>query len=136
MEQISQTINWTKDDAEAERGELDPPGEDEVYTKGVLNILGYLYRDKKFRRPRGTKMPTFNPEELQAITTLIFFKPPHIVLKVYERIPQETGLKLKRKVFLKHYLADAKFNGARAARMAGYSPRSAKQIAYKIIRGG
>lgn len=134
MEQIQQKTNWTDKDDKAEKGDLDPPGKNELYTKGLINVLGYLYRYKTFKRPRGTKMPIFNMEEMNAIATLIFFKPPHIVLKVYERMPKEKGLKMKRKAFLNHYLGDAKFNGARAARLAGYSPRSAKQIAYKIMR--
>lgn len=134
MEQIPQKMNWTEDDTKAERGDLDPPGEDDLYTKGLLIVLGLMYRDKKYPRPRGTKMPIFNMEEMNVIATLIFFKPPHIVLKVYERMPRKKEVKFKRKAFLNHYLGDAKFNGAMAARIAGYSPRSAKQIAYKIMR--
>jgi len=127
---------WTVDDEKAERGEFDPPGvEDRLYTKGVLVVLNLVFKKKKYPRPRGRNMPIFNQEELNAIAELIFFKPENIVLKVYERVPRREELSLKQQQFVKHFVGDALFNGARAARMAGYSPRSAKQIAYKLLRG-
>ena len=80
-------------------------------------------------------MPIFNLKEITAIADLIFFKPRNIHLVVYERVPRREELTLKQKSFIGHFVGDALFNGARAARMAGYSPRSAKQIAYKLLRG-
>ena len=114
-----------------EKGELDPKGK-YLYPKGVLNVLEMVFRNKTFPRPRGKQSPTFCSDEVQVIAELLFFKPPHIVLKIYERTPRERDMPLKRKVFINKLLGEAKFNGAKAARMAGYSPRSAKQIAYKI----
>ena len=35
--------------------------------------------------------------------------------------------------FIKAYLGDAKFNGAKAARMAGYSTNSAREMAYENL---
>lgn len=118
-------------DLKIERGELDPEG-DFLYPKGVMNVLGLVFRNKTFDRPRGKNSPTFSFEEARAITDLILFKPPNIVLKVYERLPRKKDLPLKRRVFINKFIGEAKFNGAKAARMAGYSRRSAKQIAYKI----
>ncbi|MDO8451330.1 MAG: hypothetical protein Q7S76_00490 [bacterium] len=122
------------EDMQIERGDLDPPEEDLFYPRGVLNVLGMAFRNKKLQRPRGKDSPKFSFEEMQALVDLLFFRSPRVVLKIYERTPRRSGLPLKRRVFLKHLLGDAKFNGAKAARMAGYSPRSAKQIAHKIMR--
>jgi hypothetical protein len=122
------------EDVQIERGELDAPEENMFYPKSVLDILGVIHRKKKYARPRGKQSPKFSNEEVNAIADLLFFKPRNIVLKIYKRVPQKTELPLKRQLFLKHFLGAAMFNGAKAARMAGYSPRSAKQIAYKLMR--
>jgi hypothetical protein len=121
-----------EEDIKIEKGVLDPPEEDLFYPKGLLNIISMVFKNKKYQRPRGKKSPTFTIEEIKAIVEFIFFKPPNIIIKVYERMPREKDWPMRRKAFLNHYLGDAKFNAAKAARMAGYSPRSAKQIAYKI----
>ncbi len=122
-----------EEDLKIERGEADPPDGDLLYPKGVMNVLSMIFKKKYFPRPRGKNSPTFTFEETKAIVDLILFKPPSIVLKIYKRLPnQNKDLPFRRKVFINHLLGDARFNGARAARMAGYSPRSAKQIAYKI----
>ena len=129
-------IDWAEEDKLAEKGEFDPPGEEDiVYAKGVLYILNRVFMNKKYPRPRGRKMPIFNLREIKAIADLIFFKPRNIHLIVYERVPRRDEITLKQQQFVKHFVSDALFNGARAARMAGYSPRSAKQIAYKLLRG-
>lgn len=120
------------EDLKIETGELDPLEGDFLYPKGVLNVLGMIFRKKTFNRPRGKQSPVFSFEEIRAIANLIFFKPENIVLKVYKRVPRQKELPLKRKVFISKFVGEARFNGAKAARMAGYSPRSAKQIAYKI----
>ena len=121
-------------DKKIERGDEDPTEDECLYPKGVLNVLGMAFRNKKLQRPRGKKSPKFSFEEVQALVDLLFFRSPHVVLKVYERMPKRKEMPLKRRVFLKHLLGDAKFNATQAARMAGYSPRSAKQIAHKIMR--
>ena len=121
-----------EEDIEIERGNLDPPKDDFLYPKGVLNVLNFIFKNKKFQRPRGKQSPTFSFEEVRVIADLLFFKPPHIILKIYRRLPQDREMPIKRKLFINHFLGDAKFNAAKAARLAGYSPRSAKQIAYKI----
>ncbi len=120
-----------EEDLKIEKGDIDPDG-DFLYPKGVINVLNIAFKNKKFQRPRGKQSPTFSFEEVKVIADLIFFKPPNIALKVYKRVPKEKDWPLKRRQFLNHFLGDAKFNAAKAARMAGYSPRSAKQIAYKI----
>jgi len=124
--------NMDSDDLKIEKGEIDPPNEGIFYPKGVLNILGMILRAKKFQRPRGKASPTFSIEEVRALTDLLFFKSPNVVLKTYERVPRKKDMPIKRKMFVNHFLGNAKFNAAKAARMAGYSPKSAKQIAYKI----
>lgn len=121
------------EDEKIEKGDLDPTEDERLYPRGVLNVLGMVFRSKKLERPRGKESPKFSFEEVSALVDLLFFRSPYVVLKVYERAPKRMGLPLKRRVFLKHLLGDAKFNGAKAARMAGYSPRSAKQIAHKIM---
>lgn len=121
------------EDRQIEKGILEPEG-DSLYPRGVLNVLGEVFRKKTFSRPRGKKSPIFTFEEVWAIANLIFFKPPNIVLRVYKRMPKKWEIAPRRMLFINYFLGEAKFNGAKAARMAGYSPRSAKQIAYKILR--
>ena len=120
------------EDIKIERGELDPPKGDFLYAKGVLNVLNLIFKNKKFQRPRGKHSPQFSFEEIRALADFLFFKSPYVILKVYKRLPQRKEPPLKRRLFINHFLGDAKFNGAKAARLSGYSPRSAKQIAYKI----
>ena len=120
------------EDLRIEKGELDPPEENMFYPKGVLSILNMVFRNKKYDRPRGKQSPKFSKEDIWALADLLLFKSPYVVLKIYQRLPKERELPLKRRVFINHFLGDAKFNAAKAARMAGYSSRSAKQIAYKI----
>lgn len=119
---------------EIEKGDLDPLEDKCLYPKGVLNVLNAVFRNKKFPRPRGKQSPKFSFEEIKALADLIFFKSPYVVLKVYERPPRKQGLPLRRKMFVHHLIGDAKGNAAKAARLAGYSPRSAKQIAHKLLR--
>ena len=121
-------------DEKIELGDLDP--EAGFYTRGVLNILNLIMKAKKFQRPRGKYMRTFTEEETRILADYIFFKPSHIELSEYKRLPRRTELPLRRKAFLHFLLGEAKFNRAKAARMAGYSPRSAKQIAYHIYHHG
>ena len=122
------------EDMQIERGDVDPEG-DFLYPKGVLNVLGMLYRSKKFQRPRGKKSPEFSFEELDALATLLFFKPHFITLKIYKRVPrQRDELPFRRRAFVNHLFGEAKFDAAKAARLAGYSPKSAKQIAHKLLR--
>jgi phage terminase small subunit len=40
----------------------------------------------------------------------------------------------KEELFITKYLGEAHFNGAKAARLAGYSEDSARQIAYEMLR--
>ncbi|MEK7515610.1 MAG: terminase small subunit [Patescibacteria group bacterium] len=122
------------DDIKIEKGDLDPPEENMFYPKGVLTILNTIFRSKKHERPRGKESPTFSKEEVTALADLIFFKSPHVVLKVYERLPRKSELPLRRKMFVHYLVGDARGNAAKAARLAGYSPRSAKQIAHKLLR--
>ncbi len=121
------------DDLKIEKGELDPQG-DFFYPKGILNILDRIFRAKKFQRPRGKQSPQFSFEEVKALADLLFFKSPYVVLKIYERLPRKQELPLRRKMFVHHLIGDAKGNAAKAARLAGYSPKSAKQIAHKLLR--
>ncbi len=125
--------NLDSDDLKIEKGDLDPQG-DFFYPKGVLNILDMIFRAKKFQRPRGTQSPQFSFDEVRALADLLFFKSPYVVLNVYKRLPRKQELPLRRKMFVHHLIDDAKGNAAKAARLAGYSPRSAKQIAYKLLR--
>lgn len=122
------------EDVQIEKGDLDPSENSTFYPKGVLNILNMIFKSNKFQRPRGKESPTFSKEEIQALADLLFFKSPYVVLKVYERLPKEKGLPLRRRMFISHLLGDAKGNAAKAARLAGYSPKSAKQIAHKLMR--
>src|SRR3989338_11430107 len=122
------------DDIKIEKGELDPPEENMFYPKGVLNILNMTFRSKKCERPRGKESFTLSKEQITALADLIFFKSPYVVLKVYERLPRKQELPLRRKMFVRPLIGDARGNAAKAARLAGYSPRSAKQIAHKLLR--
>ena len=121
-----------EEDFQIERGELDPMQEELFYPKGVLNALSLVFRDKKFTRPRGKHSPKFSLEEIIALRDFLFFRSPYVEIRIRKRLHAAKEWPLKRKIFVKHFMGDAKYNGAKAARMAGYSPRSAKQIAYKI----
>ena len=121
-----------EEDLQIERGELDPPGGHLFYPKGVLDVLSLVFRNKKFTRPRGKHSPKFSLKETIALRDFLFFRSPYVELRVRQRLHQTKEWPLKRKMFVKHFVGEAKYNGAKAARMAGYSPRSAKQIAYKI----
>ncbi len=100
--------------------------------KAVLSILGLILKNKKIIRPRGKKLPRFSIEEVRALMRLLLFRSPYVVLRVYERLSKEREYPFKRQKFINYFIGEANFNAAKAARMAGYSPRSAKQIAYKI----
>lgn len=115
-----------------EKGEFYPPEESLLYPKGVMDVLRIVFKSRKYPRPRGKQSPTFSVEEIKTIVEFLFFKPPYITLKVYKRVPRKKEMPIKRISFINYFLSDANFNAAKAARMAGYSPRSAKQIAYKI----
>ena len=115
-----------------EEGELDPVEENMFYPRGALNVIELLFEDETFTRPRGKKSPKFTREEVWAIADFLFFRSPYIELRVRKRLSNVREMPLKRKMFVRYLVGDAKFNAAKAARMAGYSPRSAKQIAYKI----
>lgn len=121
-----------EEDLQIERGNFDATEDDLFYPKGVLDVLNMVFRNKRCDRPRGKHSPKFSKDEIDALADFLFFRSPYIELRRRERLPSERGLTLKRKMFVKHLVGDAKFNAAKAARMAGYSPRSAKQIAYKI----
>ena len=129
---MSKKYHLDSDDLKIEKGNLNPKG-DFLYPRGVLNVLDVTFRNKKFNRPRGKNSPTFSFDEVQAIAELIFYKPEYIALKIYKRIPRKDELPFKRRVFAIKLVGEANFNGAKAARMAGYSPRSAKQIAYHLL---
>jgi len=125
-------MDLNAEDLQIERGELDPPEENLFYPKGVLNVLSLIFKNKKYARPRGKQSPKFSREEIYAIGDFLFLRSPYVEIRIRKRLPKVREMPLKRKMFVKHLVGDAKFNGAKAARMAGYSPRSAKQIAYKI----
>ena len=126
------TKTMDAEDLKIEKGDMDPPKGKCLYPKGVLIALNLIFKNNKFPRPRGKISPQFSFEEVHALAGFLFFRSPYVVLKVYERLPKQREMPFKRRVFINHFLGDAKFNAAKAARMAGYSPRSAKQIAYKI----
>ncbi len=121
-----------EEDLEIERGNFDATEDDLFYPKGVLNVLSMVFRNKRFDRPRGKHSPKFTKEEIHAIADYLFFRSPYVEIRVRKRRPSQREFPLKRKMFVRHLVTDAKFNAAKAARLAGYSPRSAKQIAYKI----
>src|SRR3989344_5060257 len=125
-------MNLDSADLQIERGELDPLEENMFYPKGALNVLKLLFEDEKFARSRGKQSPKFTMEEVWAIGDFLFFRSLYVELRIRKRLCTPKEMPLKRKMFVRYLVGEAKFNGAKAARMAGYSPRSAKQIAYKI----
>ena len=52
---------------------------------------------------------------------------------VVETAPVKVRFTVLQLGFIKAYLGDAKFNGAKAARMAGYSTNSAREMAYENL---
>jgi hypothetical protein len=102
----------------------------ELSSLDLIEMLRILAKNRHFRKV----LPVFYSEEIELITEFIFFKPPNIFFKVYERIPRKKETPIKRTLFINNFFGEAKFNGAKAARMSGYSHKSAKQIAYKLKR--
>lgn len=119
-------------DIRIEKGEEDPLEKDLLYPRGVLDALNIIYNDKKLPRPRGKLSPKLGSDVVPALVDFLFFGSPNVEIRVYKRLPKEREIPLKRRTFLNYFFGIAMFNGAKAARLAGYSVRSAKQIAYKL----
>ena len=121
-----------KVDIQIERGEQNLSKKKTLDPKGALKALNLMFKSEKFPRPKGKKSPQFSYEEVGSLAGFLFFRSPYVELNVRKRLPWRREMTVKKKLFVDHFFGDAKYNGAKAARMAGYSPRSAKQIAYKI----
>lgn len=90
-----------------------------------------LFENRGFKKP--CPMVRFSEEEIKAIVDLIFFKPSTLELRVRERAMQNRDLNLRRRLFVNYYIQTGG-NGAKAARLACYSPKCAKQTAYRLLR--
>lgn len=77
-------------------------------------------------------MAYFSEEDAELLLRTIFFKPKNIRMKEYHRIRKDGKMNFRRKLFIHNYIA-ARGNGAKAARLSGYSPRTARQIAYNLL---
>lgn len=101
------------------------------HTRDVIRIADSLLTERKFKKP--WPMVRFSEEELRALIDFIFFRPPTVELRIRQRAMQARELNLRRNLFIKYFFQTLG-NGAKAARMAGYSPKCAKQIAYRLLR--
>ncbi len=76
-------------------------------------------------------LPEFDSEEAKTIIQYLFYKPSRIQLVVRQRRYIPKGFNIRQQKFIANYVANGG-NGAKAAREAGYSKHSAKQIAYRL----
>ena len=99
-------------------------------TRDIVRMGILLLSDSKFWASH--KMPYFTPEDAEVILRLLFFKPKNIIIKEYIRTRKSRELPLRRRMFIHYLLGEARFNKTKAAIMAGFSPRSGKQIGYHL----
>lgn len=107
----------------------------------LIYQLRCLCSDRQFKKPK--PLPRFTINEALFIRDLIFLKPrdivyfyiaDHIRLKAQiEGIHMFNSISYRRYNFIWHFL-ECKGNATKAAILAGYSPRSAKQQAHRILK--
>ncbi len=104
---------------------------------GLCSVL----LDRKFKKPN--PLPKFTLKEALFIRDLIFLRPKDIVyFYLADHIGDRTEIGrcglfnskgYRRYLFLKNFLI-CRGNTARAAVLSGYSPRSAKQQGYRLLK--
>jgi len=115
--------------------------EETLNSKELIYQLYYLCSNKGFKKP--DPLPKFTLKEALFIRDLIFHKPPDLVyFYLADHIGSQTEIgragmfnsrDYRRYEFLKHFIMN-RGNATKAAILAGYSPRSAKQQGYRIIK--
>lgn len=114
--------------------------EETLNSKELIYLLFDLCSDKQFKKPK--PLPKFTIREMQFIRDLIFLKPKDLVyFYIADAIANRTEIgadifnsKSYRKYkFLMEYIR-SRGNATRAAINSGYSPRSAKQQGYRLLR--
>lgn len=115
--------------------------EKKIYTaKEVIEIFNFIL--KKLKRKKGRyAFQKFTFEELCFLIELIFKKPKNLIFVYladylqkntsFKNIPF-SGLNIKRLQFFYNILLF--HNAKKSAIMAGYSPRSAAQTGYRIVK--
>jgi len=105
-------------------------------TKDVIVILSSLLEKKEFIKP--AKYPNFSQKEARLLVDLIFFKPKDLLWRfiLEEAFGDSSFGRMAfngpsvRKVKFLHHLIETRFNGAAAARLAGFC--HPKQAAYRL----
>lgn len=113
----------------------------EYNSNEVINILLKLNQNKRFKKPKNP--PLFTKNEVLFIADLIFCKPKDIIfIYIVDYIINKTkisgiyllnGRNYKKYIFLANYFR-CNGNATQAAILSGYSPKSAKQQAHRILR--
>jgi hypothetical protein len=115
--------------------------EETLNSKELIHTLNYLCSDKKFKKPN--PLPKFNANEALFIRDLIFQKPPDIVyFYLADHIGRRTEIgkfglfnsKGYRKYLFINNFMKCMGNATKAAKLSGYSPKSAKQQGHRILR--
>lgn len=110
-------------------------------SKELIYALYQLCSDKKFKKPN--PLPKFTFKEVIFIRDLIFLK-PHDIVYFYladhigersevGRMGMFNSKGYRMYLFLKNFL-ECRGNSTKAAILAGYSPKSAKQQGHRILR--
>jgi len=105
-----------------------PKGERGLRLIHVAAIIDYVAEHYEGPTPRFTQA-----DVIRIVWRLLYKREPHDIEGGGEGVKITTRpLKAKQLVFIDHYITNG-FNGAKAARMAGYSPKRAKQTAYDLL---
>ena len=100
----------------------------------LVDVLEGFKKSKKYKKPN--PLPEFTIEECRFIRDLIFHKPKELAFLYVIRFignKTEVGMNIfsskryRQYLFLKGFFQN-RGNSAKAARLAGYSPKTARQI--------
>jgi len=106
----------------------------------LVDILEGFKESKKYKKPN--PLPEFTIEECRFIRDLIFWKQKDLAfLYIANHIGNKTEIgmnifsskRYRQYLFLKGFFQN-RGNSAKAARLAGYSPKTARQQGYRILK--
>ena len=112
----------------------------DINSKELVWIMNKLMENDKYKKKQ--PLPTFNPDEVEFIFDLIFKKPKGLLFRYlvkeiinrgrYQYMPMFNASSLKKLDFFDNMLS--LMTAKDAAIKAGYSPHTAKQQGYRILK--
>lgn len=109
--------------------------------KELIEVLVELLEYKRYRKK--LPYPKFNIQEVHFIRDLIFWKPKGLLFfyladhlmnnTSLRQLPMFNAPSMKKLRFLYNFLGSAKCSAKQAAVMAGFSPKTAKQQASRLL---